>query len=135
MTWRRIGWASCVTGRRTRRRCPGRSRLVLADLDADARVQGSHGRRARQFPGWVEWSTPRFEVGSGAHVQIGVDGEALVVHPPVVFESRPGALRVRLPRHALCVLPAARAARVLSGSTLAELGRVAAGRTGSDRVG
>jgi hypothetical protein len=47
--------------------------------------------------------------------------------PPVVFASRPGALRVRLPRHALQVSPAARTARVLSASALAELGRVAAG--------
>jgi len=67
--------------------------------------------QARRFHGWVEWSAPRFEVGSGARVQIGVDGEALVVDPPVIFESRPGALRVRLPRHALRVSPASRATR------------------------
>jgi diacylglycerol kinase family enzyme len=87
--------------------------------------------QGRRFHGWVEWSAPRFEVGSGAKVQIGVDGEALAVEPPVVFESRPGALRVRLPRHALRVSPASRATRVLSGSTLAQLGRVATGKPGS----
>ena len=84
--------------------------------------------QVRRFPGWVEWSTPRFEVASAAPVQLGVDGEALVMDPPVVFASRPGALRVRLPRHALQVSPAARTVYVLSGSTLAELGRVAAGQ-------
>ncbi|HEY4854558.1 MAG TPA: hypothetical protein VII22_27540, partial [Streptosporangiaceae bacterium] len=47
--------------------------------------------------------------------------------PPLVFESRPGVLRVRLPRHAVKVSPAARAVRLLSGSTITELGRVAAG--------
>ena len=84
--------------------------------------------QVRRFPGWVEWSAPGFEVASGAQVQLGVDGEALVMDPPVVFASRPGALRVRTPRHALHVSPAARTVQVLSGSTLAELSRVAAGR-------
>src|SRR5262249_49789154 len=63
--------------------------------------------QVRRFPGWVEWSAPGFEVASGAQVQLGVDGEALVMDPPVVFASRPGALRVRTPRHALHVSPAA----------------------------
>jgi len=84
--------------------------------------------QARRFPGWVEWSAPRFEVASGAPVQLGVDGEALIMDPPLVFASRPGALRVRLPRRALRASPAARTVHVLSGSTLAELGRVAAGQ-------
>lgn len=84
--------------------------------------------QVRRFPGWAEWSAPRFEVASGAPVQLGVDGEALTMDPPLVFASRPGALRVRLPRHALQVPPAARTVHVLSGSTLAELGRVAAGQ-------
>jgi diacylglycerol kinase family enzyme len=86
--------------------------------------------QVRRFPGWVEWSAPRFEVRSDAPVQVGVDGEALTMDAPVVFEIRPGALRVRLPRHALQVSPAARTVQLLSGSTIAELGRVAAGRTG-----
>ena len=84
--------------------------------------------QVRRFPGWVEWSAPRFEVASGAPVQLGVDGEALIMDPPLVFASRPGALRVRLPRRALRASPAARTVHVLSGSTLAELGRVAAGQ-------
>jgi hypothetical protein len=65
-------------------------------------------------------------------VQIGVDGEALTMDPPVVFESRPGALRVRLPRHALQLSPAAKTVHILSGSTIAELGRIAAGHVGTD---
>ncbi len=85
----------------------------------------------RRFSGWVEWSAPRFEVRSGGPVQIGVDGEALTMEPPVVFVSRPGALRVRLPRHALQLSPAARTVQLLSGSTIAELGRVAAGHAGT----
>jgi diacylglycerol kinase family enzyme len=87
--------------------------------------------QVRRFSGWVEWSAPRFEVGSAAPVRIGVDGEALTMDPPVVFESRPGALRVRVPRHALQLSPAARTVRVLSGSTIAELGQIAAGQPGA----
>jgi diacylglycerol kinase family enzyme len=80
------------------------------------------------FPGWLEWAAPRFEVGSTGPVEIGVDGEALIMDPPVVFESCPGALRVLLPRHAVRHSPAARAVRLMSRSTAADLGRVAVGR-------
>jgi diacylglycerol kinase family enzyme len=84
--------------------------------------------QVRRYSGWVEWSAPRFEVTSAGPVQVGIDGEALTMDPPVIFESRPGALRVRLPRHALRYSPAARTVQILSRSTVAELGRVAAGR-------
>ena len=84
--------------------------------------------QVRRFPGWQEWATPRFEVSSGAPVEIGIDGEALLLDPPLVFESLPGALTVRLPSHAARPSPAARAVRLLSGSTLTELAEVAAGR-------
>jgi diacylglycerol kinase family enzyme len=84
--------------------------------------------QVRRFPGWQEWSAPRFEVSSGGPVEIGVDGEALLMDPPLVFESRPGALRVRLPRHAVRRSPAARTVRLLSASTITELARVVAGR-------
>ncbi|HTT51708.1 MAG TPA: diacylglycerol kinase family protein [Streptosporangiaceae bacterium] len=83
--------------------------------------------QARRYPGWLEWTAPRFEITSAAAVEIGVDGEALRMIPPVVFEAQPGALRVRLPRHALRRSPAARTVHVLSRSTITELGRVAAG--------
>jgi diacylglycerol kinase family enzyme len=56
--------------------------------------------RLGSFSGWQEWSAPRFEVRSSAPVAAGVDGEALLIEPPLVFESRPGALRVRIPLHA-----------------------------------
>ncbi len=85
----------------------------------------------RLFPGWQEWSAPRFEVSSGGRLEVGVDGEALLMDPPLVFESLPGVLRVRLPRRAVRPGPAARAVRVLSRSTITELGRVAAGRLGA----
>jgi diacylglycerol kinase family enzyme len=83
--------------------------------------------QARRFSGWAEWTAPRFEISSAASVDIGVDGEALTMQAPVVFESRPGTLRVRLPRHALRLSPAARTVHVLSRSTVAGLARVAIG--------
>jgi diacylglycerol kinase family enzyme len=84
--------------------------------------------QVRRFPGWQEWATKRFEVSSGAPVEIGIDGEALLLEPPLVFESLPGALRVRLPRRAAKPPRAARTVRLLSGSTISELAEVAAGR-------
>jgi diacylglycerol kinase family enzyme len=83
--------------------------------------------QVRRFPGWMEWNSRRFEVSSGGPVEIGIDGEALLVEPPLVFESLPGALRVRLPRTGVRPSPAARAVRMLSGSTIAELGRIIVG--------
>jgi diacylglycerol kinase family enzyme len=49
---------------------------------------------------WQQWATPTFEITSSQPVPVGVDGEALVMDPPLRFLSRPSALRVRLaPQH------------------------------------
>ncbi len=64
-------------------------------------------------------------------MQLGVDGETLAMDPPLVFQSEPGALRVRLPLHAIGVSPAARAVRILARSTAVDLALVAAGHAGS----
>ena len=102
--------------------------ITIADAADAARFAALEASgQLRRFHGWLEWSTQRFEVSSGGPVEVGVDGEALMMTPPVVFESRPGALRVRLPQRALAVSPAARAVHLLSRSTVAELGRIAAG--------
>jgi diacylglycerol kinase family enzyme len=63
--------------------------------------------RIRRFSGWMEWEAPSFQVDSGGPIEIGIDGEATVIDPPLVFESRPGALRIRTPMHAPGVSPAA----------------------------
>ena len=39
--------------------------------------------------------TPEFQVSSGGPVDVGLDGEAVTLEPPLVFESLPSALRVR----------------------------------------
>jgi hypothetical protein len=86
--------------------------------------------RIRRFPGWLEWRSPKFVVGSGGPLQIGIDGEALQMDPPLVFESLPAALRVRVPCRAVQPSRRARAVRLLSASTIAELARVVAGSYG-----
>jgi diacylglycerol kinase family enzyme len=56
--------------------------------------------RGRAFGGWQEWTAPGFSVDSDAPVEIGIDGEAASMAPPLVFESVPGALRLWLPPQA-----------------------------------
>jgi diacylglycerol kinase family enzyme len=82
--------------------------------------------QASRYPGLLSWSAPEFEVHSGGPIEIGLDGEALVLDPPLHFASLPGALRVRLPRD-VGLSPAARAVALTSGN-LGALVRVAAGR-------
>jgi diacylglycerol kinase family enzyme len=79
-----------------------------------------------RFSGLLSYSTAEFEVSSKSPLEVGLDGEALVLDPPLRFRSMPGALRVRLPR-SVGLAPAARAV-ALTGQNLGGLLRVAAGR-------
>lgn len=74
---------------------------VAAFVAAEAAGQVS------RFPGFHDWNTPQFRVESDEPVEVGVDGEALVMDPPLVFRSLPGVLRVRIPNHAPGYSPAA----------------------------
>lgn len=85
-------------------------------------IAGQIGR----FPGLLSWSSQEFEVRSSGPVEVGLDGEALVLEPPLRFASLPGALRVRLPRGA-GLSPVVRAV-ALTTDNLGALLRVAAGR-------
>jgi diacylglycerol kinase family enzyme len=121
-----------IGGRGTRKRLDtGTLGIVAARIDGPAQAQQFVALEAsgqvRRFVGWLEWVAARFEVGSGGPVQIGIDGEALTMEPPLVFTSRPGALRVRVPRHA-SLSPAAAAVNIASRSTAAELAAIAVGR-------
>jgi diacylglycerol kinase family enzyme len=101
--------------------------VAIADAAAASRFAALEATgQLRRFPGWLEWSAPRFEVSADRPVEVGVDGEALMMDSPVVFQSRPGALRVRLPRRKVGASPAARAVNLLSASTVAELWQVTA---------
>jgi diacylglycerol kinase family enzyme len=46
--------------------------------------------------GLRQWSQATFEVSSEKPVPAGIDGEAVVLDPPVRFRTRPAALRVRI---------------------------------------
>jgi diacylglycerol kinase family enzyme len=92
---------------------------------AFARRQGSGRNRRPQ--GWMEWADISFEVRSGQPVEVGVDGEALLLDPPIRFRIVPGALRVRIPPHAPGYSPAA-ASPTPGWSTITALLQTAAGR-------
>ena len=101
---------------------------VRSSAEAAQMVAATAAGRPQRFPGWSEWSAPTFVVESGGPVEAGVDGEALLMDPPLVFRSLPGAIRVRIPAHAPGWSPAALRSPSVWWS-ITSLLRVAAGRT------
>ncbi len=65
--------------------------------------------RLDRYEGFKSWSAPIFELTSSSSVAAGIDGEIVDLDPPLRFTSRPRVLRVRLPKHAIGLSPAARA--------------------------
>ena len=76
---------------------------------------------------WLEWTDTSFQVRSGQPVEVGVDGEAMVLDPPIRFRIVPGALRVRIPSQAPGYSPAA-AVPTPGWATLTALWQTATGR-------
>ena len=58
-----------------------------------------------RFPGFTTWTAETFEVTSRSPVDAGLDGEAVVLDPPLRFSIRPTALHVRLPNAGDRLLP------------------------------
>jgi diacylglycerol kinase family enzyme len=83
--------------------------------------------QVRRFRGWQEWSAAAFEVASDDRVATGIDGESVMLDPPLRFRIAAAALHVRLPPTSAGLSPAALKPG-LSVSTLAELWRIATGR-------
>ena len=79
-----------------------------------------------RYEGYSTWSEPRFEITSGSPIAVGLDGESLTMDPPLVFTSRPGVLRTRLPRRAFGYSPAATSQTL--GQMVASLWRITLGR-------
>jgi diacylglycerol kinase family enzyme len=47
-----------------------------------------------------QWITPTFEIEADGPVAAGIDGESVQLTPPLIFRTRPGALRARIaPQH------------------------------------
>jgi diacylglycerol kinase family enzyme len=67
---------------------------VRSPADASKLVGLELASRVGRFSGLLSFSTAEFEVRSGNPVEVGLDGEALVLEPPLRFRSMPGALRV-----------------------------------------
>jgi diacylglycerol kinase family enzyme len=76
---------------------------------------------------WLEGTDTSFEVRSGQPVEVGVDGEAMLLDPPIRFRIVPGALRVRIPPEAPGYSPAA-AVPTPGWATLTALWQTATGR-------
>ncbi|MEA2292532.1 MAG: hypothetical protein QOE86_171 [Solirubrobacteraceae bacterium] len=75
-----------------------------------------------------QWTTPAFDVTAEAAVPAGIDGETVLLTPPLHFRSRPHVLRVRIaPRHP-GASPSA-AAPEGTRAALQALLRIAAGRS------
>lgn len=53
------------------------------------------GAEKREAP-WRQLTAPRFEVDAGEPVAVAIDGDPATLDPPLVFRSRPGALRARV---------------------------------------
>ena len=74
-----------------------------------------------------EWSAPGFEVDADSPVPAGIDGEALVLDPPLRFRIRPGVLRVRIARQHPGASPSALAPEGMWAGVV-EMARIARGR-------
>jgi diacylglycerol kinase family enzyme len=84
--------------------------LVLGETGGAAAFRSALATgHPEHFGGSMAWATPTFEVTSGAQIEVGLDGETMVMEPPLRFSIRTSRVRVRLPKHAIGYSPAARA--------------------------
>jgi diacylglycerol kinase family enzyme len=73
-------------------------RLGITVLSPSAQRGARARRRSRRAI--EQWTDQRFRIDSGVPVPAGIDGEAVVLDPPLRFRARAGALRVRIaPSH------------------------------------
>ena len=111
---------------RLRARAPASTTACSGSRSSGAPRGAARTGRSIQRP-WREWTAPAFEVDADGPVPAGIDGEALVLEPPLIFRIRPRALCVRIARKHPGASPSAMAPEgALDG--VAELARIAAGR-------
>lgn len=100
--------------------------ISSADGGAPAAIAAFGTGHPEGYKGYQEWSTTTFEVRSGAAIDVGLDGESMSIDSPLRFSIRPGAVRVRLPTHAIGYSPGALS--ITWRESLGELWRVIRGR-------
>jgi diacylglycerol kinase family enzyme len=79
---------------------------VRGSADVTALVAAETAGRVGRFHGWTEFTTSTFTVESDRPVEAGIDGEAVLLDPPLEFCCLAGAGRVRVPTHAPGYSPA-----------------------------
>jgi diacylglycerol kinase family enzyme len=88
----------------------GRLGIVAVQIDDAAQAATLMSLSAlgqvQRFGGWFDWEATEFEVGSGGAVATGIDGEAVMLDPPLRFRIVPAALQVWLPPTAPGLSPA-----------------------------
>jgi diacylglycerol kinase family enzyme len=84
------------------------------------------GHLAR-YRGFRHWEPAALEVDADRSIPVGVDGEALLLEPPLRFRSVPAAVNVRLPLGASGSSPAGRAVG-LSAESVVRLVNIVRGR-------
>jgi len=83
-------------------------------------------RRAPPGGDWAQWTATALHVDAGsADLPAGIDGEAVVLHPPLQFRVLPRALRVLLPRE---LQPRPREVHLHGWATVRRVGAIAVGR-------
>lgn len=99
---------------------------VRGDRAARSLIAAAAAGHPERFEGYASWVAPTFEVDAPAPVAGGLDGEPVTLDVPLVFTTRPRALRIRLPRHAIGASPAGRSLRprdVMLGVCRVAIGR------------
>jgi diacylglycerol kinase family enzyme len=81
---------------------------VTGDRAARSLIAAAAAGHPERSEGYASWVAPSFEVDAPAPVAAGLDGESVTLEVPLVFTTRPRALRIRLPRHAIGASPAGR---------------------------
>lgn len=99
--------------------------VVCVVVGGEDAATSARDTRSATPTGWTAWTVPDLVVESDAPVEIGVDGEALTLEPPLSFRIRPGALVVRVPAASLRRTVGV---QVLSPAAVGDLWRTATGR-------
>ncbi|MGZ8579248.1 MAG: diacylglycerol/lipid kinase family protein, partial [Actinomycetota bacterium] len=81
--------------------------IIPDDKAASALIRAIGTGHPEHYEGLAGWEATTFRVDSGSAIAVGLDGETMELEPPLVFTTRPGALRLRRPEHAIGYSPSA----------------------------